>query len=615
MFAIIAVLVVLKDEKLTRWSLAEKTGLTLNAYISVLSKLAGAALILPVSEALGQLKWSWFLGHSKQMWDYEIFDNASRGPWGALLLLIRTKGRSLAALGAMITLVSLALDPFFQQVVDFPDRWALANSTGSIPRIVRYSPFYTPEFMQGMETSFINPALRPVVGQFFIDNGTQPVPFANGTRPDIPLSCPTNNCTWPEYETLGVCSQCVEVNDMLEYACRFTKIDWSADQTGELDEANYPNGTVCGYFLNATSSTPVLMSGYIVDDNTTDGSIAEALLVRTLPLTEMLTKTPVFGGSVNFKHIVNPILDALIVSAVDGAESLIRKETPIAHECVLAWCVQTIMSSYSSGVYSENITSTYLNTTTDPHPFPWESFPVEIGGELMGNVVLYTQNLTITPPTPHNNPEVIRSSAPYESDNTTVSNVLQSFDDYFPSYYTVKTGSEKPMLRYKNYLGGPALRKLAFNPLLAPNNISHHMERLATAITNVVRSDDNSKDMLSGEAYNYENYVSVRWEWLALPLGLLLSSLVFLTATIVQSAIEGDRVGVWKTSAIATLLYGLPDDVQKKLTTSAEGGTPRARAKELRVKLQPNKGWRVSDNLFSPFAPKPRLNQPPPGWI
>lgn len=32
--------------------------LTLNAYIAVLSKVASAALLLPTSEGLGQLKWS-----------------------------------------------------------------------------------------------------------------------------------------------------------------------------------------------------------------------------------------------------------------------------------------------------------------------------------------------------------------------------------------------------------------------------------------------------------------------------------------------------------------------------------------------------------------------------
>jgi hypothetical protein len=89
MGAIVGVLLYLEGDKLPTLPL----GLTLNAYIAVLSKIASAALLLPASEALGQLKWSWFQGDSKKMWDFEIFDNASRGPWGSILLLIRTKGR------------------------------------------------------------------------------------------------------------------------------------------------------------------------------------------------------------------------------------------------------------------------------------------------------------------------------------------------------------------------------------------------------------------------------------------------------------------------------------------------------------------------------------------
>jgi hypothetical protein len=121
--------------------------------------------------------------------------------------------------------------------------------------------------------------------------------------------------------------------------------------------------------------------------------------------------------------------------------------------------------------------------------------------------------------------------------------------------------------------------------------------------------------MIFGAAYSAENYVSVRWEWLTLPLGLLCISFIFLAATVTKSAVERDRVGVWKTSAYATLLYGLPDEMQQKITRSASTGTPRAKAKELKVKLQPNHGWRVSGNLFSPFVPKPKPNLPPPGWI
>jgi hypothetical protein len=46
-------------------------------YTSVLGKVASAALIVPTSEALGQLKWNWFQ-KSNAMWDFEIFDKASR---------------------------------------------------------------------------------------------------------------------------------------------------------------------------------------------------------------------------------------------------------------------------------------------------------------------------------------------------------------------------------------------------------------------------------------------------------------------------------------------------------------------------------------------------------
>ena len=348
--------------------------LALAAY-NVLSKVASAALILPISEAIGQLKWTWFNGsESKEMIDFEIFDKASRGAWGSFLLLFRTKGRSLAAFGAVLTLLLLATDTFFQQVTDYPDRWALEHLDSAIPQAVRYEPFYTPEYYQGLETAFINPALRPVVSQFMINNGTQPNSFANGTRPDIPFSCPSSNCTWPEYDTLAVCSRCVEVSNLLEQGCVTTLVDWSSTQTGSLTNSSNPVKTVCGFFLNITSEAPILMSGYILEEKQQGSEQGEALLVRSFPLTDMLTKKPILNGSVNFKNIRNPILDALIVSAANGSASVFQNVTPIAQECVLAWCVQTVRSSYALGNYQEDIMTMHLNTT--PGSWPWISYPV-----------------------------------------------------------------------------------------------------------------------------------------------------------------------------------------------------------------------------------------------
>lgn len=227
MAIIIGVLIYYRNKKIPNWP----GYLTLNAFISVLSKIAGAALILPVSEALGQLKWSWFQGHSKKMWDFEIFDNASRGPWGAFLLLIRTKGKTLAALGAVITIFSLALDPFFQQVVDFPTRWMIQGNS-SIPRVVEYAPQFGKLLQGGFEILQKDQDIQAVAERFFYGNGTKPVIVGNATRPDIPLSCPTSNCTYPLYETLAVCSACVEVEQLLTYACLDTRIDWTSNLTG-----------------------------------------------------------------------------------------------------------------------------------------------------------------------------------------------------------------------------------------------------------------------------------------------------------------------------------------------------------------------------------------------
>lgn len=642
MTAVIAVLIYLKDDPLSKWSLAEKTGLTLNAYISVLSKMAGAALILPVSEALGQLKWSWFQQNSKQMWDFEIFDNASRGPWGSVLLLIRTKGKALAALGAMITLCMMALDPFFQQVVDFPDRWALQGTSSSLPKATWYTPSFGKVYRDGASINVNDADMSLVVEKFAYGNGTQPITFGNGTRPDIPLvctlcivscssrpfqdfkriasqsmttiltyvgiqSCPTSNCTWPAYDTLGVCSQCEDVSDLLTYACLNSTIDWTVELADSWNVSTLRQGPTCGYFLNATSSNPVLMAGSLIND---DGSSGETLIMRTLPLTTVFDYKLLYGsGSIRFKKLRNTISDVLIVSAANGTASTVHEKIrPVARECVLSWCVKTIQSSYDSGEYHEQVIETFQNTTEGPSP--WLAIPFKTDFDV-GFDNYYMQNISIDLGMTDNG----RNISGFGIGNKTALTIVQAFQDIFPAYVTTSENSTEPIMKWKTWAGGPAWQRvLEFNPWLAPNNVTRHMERLATAMTNVVRSSG-STEMLAGRSFSKENYVSVRWEWLTLPIGLLFMSFIFLAATIFKSSLEKEQVGVLKNSAILTLLYGVSDDIRSKLTRSSSTGTPRAKAKELKVKLNRNMGWRVSGNLFSPLASRPPAKQPPPGWI
>jgi hypothetical protein len=389
------------------------------------------------------------------------------------------------------------------------------------------------------------------------------------------------------------------------------RVDWTADLEGGFgNEATYPNATVCGYFLNATSKSPVLMSGYLLDTNGSTNGKGEALLMRTLPLTTMFTREYLYGdGSIHFKNWRNTISDVLVVSAANGtAASVYNKERPVAHECVLSWCAQTIRSSYDWGIYNEEVIDVVVNTTAGGSP--WLAIPFQTEFE-NGTDIWYVQDINISVENLSSNSNV----STYGTSNVTAFAIIQAFVDIFPAFTTAKTKTSKPMMRYKTWSAGPAWnRQLDFNPWLAPNNITRHMERWATAMTNVIRSAT-SNEMLSGQAFNRETYVEVRYEWLTLPIGLLILSFIFLAATIFKSAHEVEQVGVFKNSAILTLLYGLPDAVRGKLTRSSSTGTPRAKAKGLKVKRDPEMGWRVSGNLFSPLSIQLPRTQPPPGWI
>ena len=573
---------------------------------NILGKVASAALIVPTSEALGQLKWHWF-HESKAMWDFEIFDKASRGAWGAALLLFRTKGRSLAALGALLIVLLLAIDTFFQQVVTYPDHWAMQNSSCSIPVVKKYRPPTSKFYIKAEEQGLYDEVSAPIIKKYFYGNGTRSTQLGRGIRPEIPLSCPTSNCIFPEYDTLATCSSCAEVSHSLNitHACLNTTIDWSAYYQGPIESVPYPNGTVCGHFLNITSSTPLLLSGYVVLENGTTNTTGEALLMRTVPLSDFWTRDPFYGsGSVAFKNIRYPIYDGLIASAANGIGSVFRHEPPVVHECVLSWCVERMRSSYESGIYSESILSTHLNIATDPTPWPWIVTKRESGTDFV-----YAPNVTLDVPsqslpgTTSPGPNIT-----YTIWNETVWKVNAIWDDFFPASYTSNNSEMQPILRFQNFENGPATRYIDFNPWLAPNNITHHMERLARDVTNVIRSNVDSNEMMAGKAYSMEKFVHINWLWLIFPLLLLVLSLVFLVATIIKTS-KDTETGIWKTSAMPTLMYGLPQNMRKDSTsTTSSGGASHHDPRKVRIRLLPKQGWRVSGQV----QPAPTA---PPGFI
>ena len=378
-------------------------------------------------------------------------------------------------------------------------------------------------------------------------------------------------------------------------------------------------GSACGYWINTTSEAPVLMSGFRTGTAAANSSTKdEALLLRTIALSAAMTSVnplsaaPLFGGSIHFKDVYLPFLDAIIVSAADGtASSVYDRQRPVGQECMLSWCVKTLKSTYAWGDYEETVTKTFLNNTARQRPYPWTGRSVvSLGEEAFWSE--FQGNLSIHPP--GTDPMV----DDYGMSNETFARTQALFDEIFPSTITVANTVSPPWWRIRIYAWGRnQLHPFTSCPWLAPNNVTQYLERLATAMTNVVRTH-NSHDFVRGRAYSQTTFIAVHWEWLTFPLALLSFSLIFLIATIMKTSRTGDGgVGVWKTSALPTLIYSLPKDTQEAVASQSrwKNGSEKE-SRKVKIRLLPKHGWRVSGQEHLPPTPNTNSNwRAPPGWI
>lgn len=154
---------------------------------------------------MSQLKWSWFK-HPRPIDHVTTYDDASRGVWGSLLLIFKLRAPLLPTLGAIITILAIAVDPFVQQIVRIHTcSQARTMGTASIDRTNQYS-------ITGSRVGSSRESLD-VPMQATIGKGTAAAPLS------ITPACSTGNCTFPNFGTVGVCSECAEATQTRYFVC------------------------------------------------------------------------------------------------------------------------------------------------------------------------------------------------------------------------------------------------------------------------------------------------------------------------------------------------------------------------------------------------------------
>ncbi|KAK7536607.1 hypothetical protein IWX49DRAFT_593740 [Phyllosticta citricarpa] len=260
------------DKPLNWWTLPIRP----NSLISIPAAIAKASLVLPATESISQLKWLYFGSSSRRLTDLQRFDDASRGPWGSFTFLMYfhfKKPTILASMGCIIIVAALALDSFTQQIISYPSRSITAiGPTASTPSAYAYDA----GIVRGSGATFDSDSK---------DDQMQGAIFAGayGLSSGSLLQCPTGNCTWDPFVTLGVCSSCLDVTAECDQTCS------SNSKSDSVSFCSYTtrNDITLGLEIEAdgqvryTQLNSTVRHGFAMED----GGIAQSIILRT-PLME-----------------------------------------------------------------------------------------------------------------------------------------------------------------------------------------------------------------------------------------------------------------------------------------------------------------------------------------
>ncbi|KAL3428611.1 hypothetical protein BDV09DRAFT_76832 [Aspergillus tetrazonus] len=202
------------NKRLDAWN----SRVSLNATISILTTACATALMHGVSTFIAQFKWLHFKKGPRKLAHLEIFDGASRGVWGSVLLLAYIPW-NLATIGALVTILRLGFSPFAQQVVLIEQRNV---STPDSSATIGYTHTYSHTNFAGAAT--VREAALPQ------DPGMQSAIYQGlyAVNTTEPFRC-SGSCQWSgSYISLGFRSDCRNVTEATLQTARCERV---ADNT------------------------------------------------------------------------------------------------------------------------------------------------------------------------------------------------------------------------------------------------------------------------------------------------------------------------------------------------------------------------------------------------
>ncbi|KAE8153352.1 hypothetical protein BDV25DRAFT_136958 [Aspergillus avenaceus] len=527
-------------------------GLTLNATVSVLATGSKALLITAIAGCIGQMKWIWFSKGKRSLEDFQYLENASRGPLGSIIVLVKHRPKSYICIGAAVYVLAVAFDPFMQQVLRYPTVYKTFNLSTNRAT--------------GLPTNIFNEDFVRAIYAGVWANMTQKLP-----------SCPSLNCSWSPFESVGFCTKCDDVTDTAKLiGC--DKID--------IDTLK-PFVTNFQCSLALSEGRPLLLGVSLHESKTTDKKTSYHLEIQD---------QYIWGVSVNeldgksYVGLKDPYL-VMAHAKLSTPERLTNMQRPLeainvlnVTQCILSPCSWTYKIKFENGTGSRDEEFKGYGVRYN------ETYQSHEGGKSTA-ATRRCWKAKEGPSCRQLNEHSIKNDAGRFSTFTNVVNATPvTLCEPTTSFRSLAGSIEYALTGHKNVSwtyspeGWSLEKQREGKPFYQPvrAGLELVMKNVATELTNLcISTGQNTAD---GEAIYSNVNVDVAWLWLIFPGALLLLGYAFVILTIQLNARR--KLQIWKLSALPMLYHGLEAGVLENQETYDTVSAMEAHAASITVDLQ-----------------------------
>lgn len=349
----------------------------------------------------------------------------------------------------------------------------------------------------------------------------------------VNMKCPSGNCTWAPFSSLGVCSAC---NDLGIYV----------EKTFNLpaDTRNYVDDLL---FLPQSQTT----ASY-AEFRLPNGLRLSNAVGALLPLKEMMTALGVANASESLTFQDRDTLIWAFSMLRVNVQKPDRKAWPDidvdANECALWYCVQEYRSSVVNGNLSELVTS----APSQRNPKSWQVLVKESPSftDSWKNSLEHS-NLRAAAVTTD-----LQLGTGFNASASAVFSISSTIKKTFDSGNRVlqnrSVSSVVSSMGYGDDGAKPAYLPSIIATVYESSDWSARFATLAYSMSNAIRSNGDNDTVVIGQLGKQVVFTHVRWSYLVLPGILVLASTVFLAIVIYYTHDAG--VSVWNTDLLPLLV-------------------------------------------------------------